>query len=75
VRHLTTLDKPLVFTLFGSPFLLMHISELPSYVLGYDLHADVVLVMVKAITGEIPFLGRLPVSLPGFYPIGHRLER
>jgi beta-N-acetylhexosaminidase len=75
VRHLTTLDKPLVFTLFGRPFLLMHIPELPSYVLGYDVHAGAELAMVKAITGEIPFRGRLPVSLPGFYPIGHRLER
>ncbi len=75
VRHLTTLDKSFVFTLFGSPFLLMHIPELPSYVLGYDLHAGAELAMVKAITGEIPFRGRLPVSLPGFYPIGHRLER
>ena len=30
---------------------------------------------VKAITGEIPFRGKLPISLPGLYPVGHGLTR
>jgi beta-N-acetylhexosaminidase len=29
--------------------------------------------MVRAITGEIPFQGKLPIELPGLYPVGHGL--
>jgi len=28
---------------------------------------------IRAITGEIEFKGKLPISLPGLYPIGHGL--
>jgi len=30
---------------------------------------------VKAIAGEIPIGGKLPISLPGMFPIGHGLTR
>ena len=28
-------------------------------------------IVQKAVLGEIEFRGKLPVELPGFYPIGH----
>jgi len=29
---------------------------------------------VRAMTGEIEFRGKLPISLPGLYPVGHGLH-
>jgi hypothetical protein len=30
---------------------------------------------VRAIAGEIPIGGKLPIALPGFFPLGHGLSR
>ena len=75
LRDLSKLDKPFVFVLFGSPYLLHHVPELPSYMLTYDVHYAAERAAVKAIAGEIPISGRLPISLPGLYPVGHGLTR
>jgi beta-N-acetylhexosaminidase len=64
VRDLCALKKPLVFALFGSPYVIQHIPELPSYILTYDTHPGAELAAIKAITGEIGFQGKLPISLP-----------
>ncbi|HVS32830.1 MAG TPA: glycoside hydrolase family 3 N-terminal domain-containing protein [Thermoanaerobaculia bacterium] len=72
---LSKIQKPFVFALFGSPYLLHHVPSLPSYILTYDTHPGAEMAAVKAITGEIPFKGKLPISLPGLYPVGHGLTR
>jgi beta-N-acetylhexosaminidase len=64
VRDLCALQKPFVFALFGSPYVIQHIPELPSYILTYDTHPGAELAAIKAITGEIAFQGKLPISLP-----------
>ena len=68
------MKKPLVYTSFGSPYVLTHLSDLPSYVVAYDIAATAEMAAVRAITGEIEFRGKLPISLPGLYPIGHGLS-
>jgi beta-N-acetylhexosaminidase len=73
LRDLSAKKKPFVFALFGSPYVLQHIPELPSYILTYDTNPGSELSAIKAITGEIPFKGKLPISLPGLYPVGHGL--
>ncbi len=73
LRDLSAVQKPFVFALFGSPYVLQHIPELPSYILTYDTNPGSELSAIKAITGEIPFRGKLPISLPGLYPVGHGL--
>ncbi len=75
LKELSAQQKPLVFVLFGSPYLLHHVPELPSYILTYDVNPGSELSAIKAITGEIPFAGKLPISLPGLYPIGSHSER
>ncbi len=75
LRELSAMKKPFVFTAFGSPYLLHHVPELPSYVLAYDTNAGAEMAAIKAVTGEIPFQGKLPISLPGLYPVGHGLTR
>ena len=73
LRDLAAMNKPLAFTVFGSPYVLTHIQEMPSYIVTYDTSPIAESSMVKAITGEIPFQGKLPIALPGLYPIGHHL--
>jgi len=74
LKDLAAMNKPFVFTIFGSPYVLAHIPELPSYIVTYDTSPLAELAAVRAITGEIPFRGKLPISLPGLYPIGHGLK-
>jgi beta-N-acetylhexosaminidase len=73
LRDLSAAQKPFVFALFGSPYVLLHIPELPSYIVTYDTSPGSELSAIKAISGEIPFQGKLPISLPGLYPVGHGL--
>jgi beta-N-acetylhexosaminidase len=75
LKELSAMNKPFVFVLFGSPYLLHHVPELPSYVVTYDTHPGAEMSAVKAIAGEIPIVGKLPISLPGLYPVGHGLVR
>jgi beta-N-acetylhexosaminidase len=70
LADLMKMKKPLVFTVFGSPYLLTQIPDLPSYIVAYEITPTAEMAAVKAITGEIPFRGRLPISLPGLYKIG-----
>jgi beta-N-acetylhexosaminidase len=74
IRYFAASTKPMVFTMFGDPYLLLSIPELPNYTLVYDTHPAAEQAAVRAMTGEIDYRGRLPISLPGLYPIGHRLQ-
>lgn len=74
LRDLVATKKPFVFTSFGSPFVLAHVPELPSYAVTYDISPTAEVAAIKAITGEIEYKGRLPVNLPGLYEIGHGLR-
>jgi beta-N-acetylhexosaminidase len=73
LKDLIAMKKPLVYNSFGSPYVLTHITDLPSYVVAYDTHSIAEMAAVRAMTGEIEYRGKLPVSLPGLYPIGHGL--
>ncbi|HSP35767.1 MAG TPA: glycoside hydrolase family 3 protein [Thermoanaerobaculia bacterium] len=64
LRDLSAMKTPFVFALFGSPYVIHHIPELPSYILTYDTSPASELAAIKAITGEIPFRGKLPITLP-----------
>ena len=71
LKHLSAIDKPLAFVLYGSPYLLSFVPELPTYILAYEYYPAAEEAALRAVLGEIEFRGKLPVELPGFYPIGH----
>lgn len=75
LKNLSQLRPPFAFVLFGSPYLLSFVPELPSYILAYDDHPEAELAAVKSILGETPFGGKLPISLPEFYPLGHGIQK
>ncbi len=75
LKHLSAIDKPFVFVLYGSPYLISSVPELPSYILAYEYYPAAEEAALKAVLGEIEFRGKLPVELPGFYPAGHALRK
>ena len=75
IREIASSKKPFVFVSYGSPFVLTHLPELPSYVVTYDITPAAEMAATRAIVGEIPFRGHLPVSLPGLFPVGHGLTQ
>jgi beta-N-acetylhexosaminidase len=75
LKHLSTLDKPFAFVLYGSPYLISFVPELPSYILAYEYYPAAEEAALKAVMGEIEFKGKLPVELPGFYPVGHQIRK
>jgi beta-N-acetylhexosaminidase len=75
LKHLSAIDKPFVFVLYGSPYLISFVPELPSYVLAYEYYPAAEQAALRAVLGEVEFKGRLPVELPGFYEIGHSVVR
>jgi len=71
LKQLSAIEKPFAFVLFGSPYLLSFVPELPTYVLAYEYYPAAEEAALKAVLGEIEFSGKLPIELPGFYPIGY----
>jgi beta-N-acetylhexosaminidase len=67
--------RPFVAAFFGSPYTPMFVPEIPAMLLTYDFSDYAESSAVKAIAGEIPISGRLPIALPGYFPLGHGLPR
>ena len=75
LKHLSGIEKPFAFVLYGSPYLLSFVPELPTLVLAYEYYPGAEEAALRAVLGEIEFKGKLPIELPGFYPIGHSVTR
>jgi beta-N-acetylhexosaminidase len=75
LKHLSAVEKPFAFVLYGSPYMISFVPELPSYVLAYEYYPAAEEAALKAVLGEIEFRGKLPIELPGFYPIGHSITK
>lgn len=68
-------NQPFVTTFFGNPYVAAAIPELPTVLLTYDFYDQAEASAVRAIAGEAPIAGRLPIALPGLFPVGHGLDR
>jgi len=68
-------DKPFVVVAFGSPYVVMALPKAPAVLLGYDFVDAMEVAAVRAIAGEIPIRGKLPVAMPGMFEVGAGLER
>jgi beta-N-acetylhexosaminidase len=66
---------PFITTFFGNPYTASFVPELPSILLTYDFYDLPELAAVRAIAGETPIGGRLPITLSGLFPAGHGLDR
>jgi beta-N-acetylhexosaminidase len=74
IKKLAEGEAPVVVVSFGSPYFLKHFPDVEAYINLYRNTPQTQEIGAKAIFGEIDFRGRLPISIPGLYPIGHGLE-
>ena len=68
-------SKPFVAIFFGNPYTPMFVPEVPAMLMTYDFSDYAEESAVKALAGEIAIGGKLPIGLPGLFPIGHGLTR
>lgn len=66
---------PFITCFFGNPYTAAFLPELPAMLLTYDFYDQAELAAVRAISGEAQVGGRLPIALPGLFPVGHGLDR
>lgn len=63
--------KPTVLVSFGSPYLLNQTPSVESYLLAWSGVRVAERAAARALLGQSPITGRLPISLPPAYPLGH----
>lgn len=68
-------DSQVAILSLGSPYQIRQFPQIRNYALGYGLERTTVAASARAIFGEIPFLGKLPVSIPGLFPVGSGLTQ
>lgn len=73
IREVGKLPKSVVVVSFGSPYFLRHFPEVDAYMCAYRYADEAMRAAAKALFGEIDIQGKLPVSIPDNYPIGHGL--
>ena len=61
--------------MFGNPYVATFLPELPAVLLTYDYYDLAELSAVRALAGEAPITGRLPIELPGTAPVGGGISR
>jgi beta-N-acetylhexosaminidase len=67
-------DKTVVVS-FGSPYFLSDFPQIENYVCAYSNAFTSEVGAVKALFGEIPFRGRLPVTIPGIAQRGTGMDQ
>ena len=68
-------SQPFVAVLFGNPYTAMTLRDLPAVLVTYDFYDRAERSAVRALAGEAPIGGRLPIALPELFPVGHGLDR
>ncbi len=66
-------STPVIVISFGSPYFLRHFPGVDCYLCAYRWEAPAQRAAAKAIFGEVDVTGKLPVSIPELYPLGHGL--
>jgi beta-N-acetylhexosaminidase len=74
INELAAGPQRVIVVSFGSPYFLRHFKAVDAYLCAYRYADQSQISAVKALFGEIDITGKLPVSIPGVYPIGHGLK-
>jgi beta-N-acetylhexosaminidase len=65
IPQLLSTGKPVVALAFGTPYLLRDFPDLPTYMCAWGAQDVAQIAAVKALFGEAPIEGRLPITIPG----------
>lgn len=74
VTSLSEASTPAMLVSFGNPYLLRSFPKLSGYIAAFSTTPLSETSVVRAIFGEIPIGGRLPVSIPGIAKIGDGIQ-
>jgi beta-N-acetylhexosaminidase len=74
-RATSRTPRPLVTVLFGNPYVALALPTLPAVMLTYDFYDLAEASAVRALAGEAPIGGHLPIALPGMFDVGFGLVR
>jgi beta-glucosidase-like glycosyl hydrolase len=74
-RSTQSTPKPMITVFFGNPYVPMGLPTLPAVMLTYDFYDLAEGSAVRALAGEAPITGRLPIALPGMFDAGWGLLR
>lgn len=75
VNEIKSLNKNVVVVSLGSPYLLKEFPDIPCYICAYGDSDVSINASLKAITGKIPFKGKLPVSITESYIFGTGIRK
>jgi len=75
IKKIFSRNKNTVVISFGNPYLLKEFPEIPAYICAYGDQDISIISALKALTGKIPFKGKLPVSLCDNYKRGWGIIR
>ena len=67
--------QPMAAVFFGNPYAAASVPDVPAMLLTYDFSDLAESGAVAALAGEAPIVGKLPIALPGLFPVGHGLTR
>jgi beta-N-acetylhexosaminidase len=74
-RTTQSTPKPMITVFFGNPYVPMGLPTLPAMMLTYDYYDLAEGSAVRALAGEAPITGRLPIALPGMFDAGWGIVR
>ena len=74
-RTTQSTPKPMITVFFGNPYVPMGLPTLPAMMLTYDFYDLAEASAVRALAGEAPITGRLPIALPGMFDAGWGIVR
>ena len=60
---------------FGTPYVIRDIAQLQTYFCAYGIQPVMQQAVVKAIFGEAPITGRLPVTIPNLFKRGEGIQK
>jgi beta-N-acetylhexosaminidase len=66
-------ERPMIACLFGNPYVVASLTDVPAVLLTYDFGDLAEASALRALAGEIPIAGRLPVTIPGVAALGDGL--
>jgi len=67
--------RPVVAVFFGNPYVAAFTPDVPAMLLTYDFYDLPEASAVRALAGEAPIAGKLPISLPGLFSAGWGIVR
>jgi len=75
IEKLLASGARIVAVSFGSPYVLRELPALPTYLCAWGSQTDMQVAAARALFGEAPITGRLPVTIPGLAPRGAGLQK